>query len=175
MLKIQAGRDKKRSMRDWIDEEFERLRQKRDQAKQRAEVFGRLVHRKWNDIAQAIVRDATKLDVKLAELAQASPAKLITVTTDEDVIVVEKQSGPSYRVSLRLEAPARSIRIERKVVIGPSNEKRDVTERLALELSEAADEIHIEHPQQGRMAVDELSKYALLPIVTTLEKVLSRQ
>jgi len=101
--------------------------------------------------------------------------KVITVTTDGDVIIVEKQSQPSYRVSLRLEVLAKAIRLDRQVVIGPGNAKREVSERLVLELYGSGDDVSIEHPEQGQITVDDVSKYALLPIVKTLEKVLSRQ
>ncbi|HKF59214.1 MAG TPA: hypothetical protein VKJ45_27480 [Blastocatellia bacterium] len=162
-------------MPDWIDEEFEKLRQKRDQAQQRNEAFSRLARQKWRSIVDAVERDAAKLDSKLAELEPGQSVKVITVTTDGDVIIVEKQSQPSYRVSLRLEVLAKAIRLDRQVVIGPGNAKREVSERLVLELYGSGDDVSIEHPEQGQITVDDVSKYALLPIVRTLEKVLSRQ
>lgn len=99
----------------------------------------------------------------------------MNVTMDGEAIIVDKQRRPNYRVCLRLEMPSRSIRIERQVVIGPGNEKRNVTERLVSELAEAGDEVQVEHPQQGPMTVADVSKYALLPIVTTLEKIISHE
>jgi hypothetical protein len=159
-------------MSDWIDEEFEKLRQKRDQAQQRAEVFSRLARQKWRSIVAAIERDAAKLGSKLAELDQGPGVKVVRVMTDGDSIVVDKQSLPNYRVSLRLEVSAKSIRIDRQVVIGPGNAKREVSERLLLELDDSGDDVSIENPQQGQMTVDDVSKYALLPIVTTLVKFL---
>jgi hypothetical protein len=175
VLNLPNRRDKTQLMPDWIDEEFEKLRQKRDQAQQRSEVFSRLARQKWRSIVEAVERDAAKLDSKLAGLERGLAVNVINVTTDGEVIVVDKQSFPSYRVSLRLELPAKSIRIDRQVVIGPGSAKREVSERLVLELDDTGDDVSIENPQQGNMTVDDVSKYALLPILTTLEKFLARQ
>jgi hypothetical protein len=161
-------------MGDWIDQEFEKLRQKRDTAQQRNEVLARVSRQKWQELVEAVSRDAAKLDRKLAELMQSPASKVITVTTNGESITVDKQSPPNYRVCLRLEVPAKAIRIERQVVIVPENAKREVSERLDFELTEEG-EVRLEHPQQGPMTIHDVSKYVLLPIVTTLEKVLSRQ
>ena len=174
-MNLPQARDKKQLVPDWIDEEFEKLRKRRDQAQQRNEAFSRLARQKWRSIVDAVERDASKLDSKLAELERGQAVKVIRVTRDGDVIVVDKQSQPSYRVCLRLDLSAKSIRIDRQVVIGPGNAKREVSERLVLELDDTGDDVNIEHPQQGQMTVDDVSKYALLPIVTTLEKILARQ
>jgi hypothetical protein len=162
-------------MADWIDEEFEKLRQKRDHAQQRTEAFSRLARQKWLSIAEAVRRDAAKLGIKLSELAHNPASNVVRVTTDGDTIVVDKQTVPNYRVCLRLQLPAKAIGIDRQVVIGPGNEKRDVSERLVLELADTGEDVHIQHPQQGQMTVDDVAKYALLPIVTTFEKFLARQ
>jgi hypothetical protein len=161
-------------MGDWIDEEFERLREKRDLAHHRSELFAQMARRKWQELSEVVHRDAAKIDTKLADLMGTPEASVISVMTDAEAIIIDKQAQPGYRVSLRLDLAAKSIRIERQVVAGPGNAKREVSERLALELSEAG-AINISHPQQDLMTPADVSKYALLPIVTTLEKILSRK
>src|SRR6478672_9736060 len=103
-------------MGDWIDEEFDRLREKQDMAQERNAVFARIAREKWQEVVDAVGRDGAKLDTKLAELLQKPPdprsrrahesgqaeTKVVTVAINGDGIVVDKQSYPSYRVCLRL-------------------------------------------------------------------------